>query len=44
MGGLAVGFLGDREMRRAETNVNPYKPATSLVTGVLSGSPAILCI
>jgi protein-S-isoprenylcysteine O-methyltransferase Ste14 len=31
--GLAVGFLGDREMRRAETNVDPYKPATSVVTG-----------
>jgi protein-S-isoprenylcysteine O-methyltransferase Ste14 len=33
VGGLAVGFLGEREMRRAETNVNPYKPATSVVTG-----------
>ena len=31
--GLAVGFLGEREMRRAETNTNPYKPATSVVTG-----------
>ena len=31
--GLGVGFLGDREMRRAETNTNPYKPATSVVTG-----------
>jgi protein-S-isoprenylcysteine O-methyltransferase Ste14 len=31
--GLAVGFLGAREMRRAETNVDPYKPATSVVTG-----------
>jgi protein-S-isoprenylcysteine O-methyltransferase Ste14 len=33
MGGLAIGLLGDREMRRAETNTNPYKPATSVVTG-----------
>ena len=31
--GLAVGFLGTREMRRAETNVDPYKPATAVVTG-----------
>jgi protein-S-isoprenylcysteine O-methyltransferase Ste14 len=31
--GLAVGFLGEREMRRAETNVDPYKPATTVVTG-----------
>jgi protein-S-isoprenylcysteine O-methyltransferase Ste14 len=31
--GLAVGFLGSREMRRAETNVDPYKPATTIVTG-----------
>jgi protein-S-isoprenylcysteine O-methyltransferase Ste14 len=33
VGGLAVGFLGDREMLRAETNINPYKPATTVVTG-----------
>ena len=33
VGGLAVGFLGDREMRRAETNTHPYKPATTVVTG-----------
>jgi protein-S-isoprenylcysteine O-methyltransferase Ste14 len=31
--GLAVGFFGSREMRRAETNVDPYKPATAVVTG-----------
>jgi protein-S-isoprenylcysteine O-methyltransferase Ste14 len=31
--GLAVGFLGAREMRRAETNLDPYKPATAVVTG-----------
>ena len=31
--GLVVGFLGSREMRRAETNIDPYKPATSVVTG-----------
>ena len=37
--GLAVGFLGAREMRRAETNVDPYKPATAVVTGGLSGLP-----
>ena len=33
LGGLAVGFLGEREMRRAETSTNPYKPATAVVTG-----------
>ncbi len=31
--GLAVGFLGEREMKRAKTNTNPYKPATTVVTG-----------
>ena len=31
--GLVVGLLGEREMRRAETSTNPYKPATSVVTG-----------
>ena len=31
-GGLAIGSLGFREMRRAETNVDPYKPATAIVT------------
>jgi protein-S-isoprenylcysteine O-methyltransferase Ste14 len=31
--GLAVGFLGAREMRRAETNIDPYKPARAVVTG-----------
>jgi protein-S-isoprenylcysteine O-methyltransferase Ste14 len=32
IGGLAVGFLGSREMRRAETNLDPYKPTTAIVT------------
>ena len=31
-GGLTIGLLGFREMRRAETNVDPYKPATAIVT------------
>ena len=31
-GGFLVGLLGLREMRRAETNVDPYKPATAVVT------------
>jgi protein-S-isoprenylcysteine O-methyltransferase Ste14 len=31
--GLAVGFLGAREMRGAETNLDPRKPATTIVTG-----------
>ena len=31
--GLAVGFLGSREMRRAETTLDPPKPATTIVTG-----------
>jgi protein-S-isoprenylcysteine O-methyltransferase Ste14 len=32
VGGLAIGLLSFREMRRAETNVDPYKPATAIVT------------
>lgn len=32
IGGFTVGLLGFREMRRAETNVDPYKPATAVVT------------
>jgi protein-S-isoprenylcysteine O-methyltransferase Ste14 len=31
--GLAIGLLGSREMRRAETNLDPRKPATTIVTG-----------
>ena len=30
--GLAIGVLGSREMRRAETNLDPRKPATTVVT------------
>jgi protein-S-isoprenylcysteine O-methyltransferase Ste14 len=30
--GLAIGLLGSREMRRAETNLDPRKPATTVVT------------
>jgi protein-S-isoprenylcysteine O-methyltransferase Ste14 len=30
--GLAVGFLGSREMRRAGTDLDPYKPTTAVVT------------
>jgi len=33
VGGFAVGLLGLRELRRAGTNVDPYKPATIVVTG-----------
>ena len=33
VGGFAVGLLGFREMSRAGTNVDPYKPATAVVTG-----------
>ena len=32
IGGLMVGLLGSREMRRAETNMDPYKPTTAIVT------------
>ena len=32
VGGIAVGFLGSREMLRAETNLDPYKPTTAIVT------------
>jgi protein-S-isoprenylcysteine O-methyltransferase Ste14 len=31
LAGLAIGFLGFREMKRAETNVDPYKPTTAIV-------------
>lgn len=31
-GSLLVGISGLREMRRAETNVDPYKPTTAIVT------------
>ena len=33
LGGFAVGLLGLREMRQAGTNVDPYRPATAVVTG-----------
>ena len=33
LGGFVVGLLGFREMRRAGTNVDPYEPATAVVTG-----------
>ena len=29
---LAIGLLGLREMKRAGTNVDPYRPATAIVT------------
>ena len=29
--GLTIGFLGLREMKRAQTNVDPYKPTTAIV-------------
>ncbi len=32
IGGLAIGLLGFREMRRAGTNVDPYEPTTAIVT------------
>ncbi|HJQ28490.1 MAG TPA: isoprenylcysteine carboxylmethyltransferase family protein [Rubrobacter sp.] len=32
IGGITVGVLGSREMLRAETNLDPYKPATAVVT------------
>lgn len=31
-GGFLVGMLGFREMKRAGTNVDPYRPATAIVT------------
>ena len=30
--GLAIGLLGFREMKRAGTNVDPYHPATAIVS------------
>ena len=32
IGGIAIGFLGSREMRRAQTNMDPYKPTTAIVS------------
>ena len=32
-GGLAVGYLGFSEMKRAGTNVDPREPTTAIVTG-----------
>ena len=32
IGGITVGVLGSREMRRAETNLDPYKPTTAIVS------------
>jgi protein-S-isoprenylcysteine O-methyltransferase Ste14 len=32
VGGLVIGSLGFREMRRAETNVDPRQPTTAIVT------------
>lgn len=32
IGGIAIGFLGSREMRRVETNMDPYKPTTAIVS------------
>ena len=40
--GLAVGFLGIARCVGRDQR-NPYKPATAVVTGVLSGSPATPC-
>lgn len=31
-GGFLIGILGLREMKRAGTNVDPYKPTTAIVT------------
>lgn len=31
VGGLVLGLLGVREMRRAGTNVDPYEPTTAIV-------------
>jgi protein-S-isoprenylcysteine O-methyltransferase Ste14 len=31
-GGLAIGYLGVREMKRAGTNVDPREPTTAIVT------------
>lgn len=33
LGGFTIGLLGFREMRRAGTNADPYRPATAIVTG-----------
>lgn len=33
LGGLLIGIFGVREMRRAGTNVDPYRPTTAIVTG-----------
>lgn len=33
VGGFLVGLFGFREVRRAGSNVDPYKPVTTIVTG-----------
>lgn len=33
VGGLSLGLWGLREMRRAGTNVDPYRPTTAIVEG-----------
>jgi protein-S-isoprenylcysteine O-methyltransferase Ste14 len=33
LGGIAVGLLGERRLHRAGTNVSPYKPSTTIVSG-----------
>ena len=44
IGGFVVGFLGFREMSRAGTNVDPYRPATVVVTGGPTALPATRCM
>ncbi len=31
LAGLTIGLLGFREIKRAQTNVDPYKPTTAIV-------------
>ncbi|HXQ67034.1 MAG TPA: isoprenylcysteine carboxylmethyltransferase family protein [Alphaproteobacteria bacterium] len=37
LAGLLIGLLGARQLRRARTEVSPYRPATTLVTGGIYG-------
>ncbi|MGO8867802.1 MAG: methyltransferase [Alphaproteobacteria bacterium] len=37
LAGLVIGLLGDRQLRRARTEISPYRPSTTLVTGGIYG-------
>jgi len=44
VGGFVIGLMGFRVMRRTGTNVDPYRPATAVVTGGPTALPATRCM